>query len=52
MIQWWALRESNPRPSVRQTDALPAELKAHMVLSDGLEPPNLLGVNEAFSQLN
>ena len=24
--KWWMLRESNPRPSVRQTDALPAEL--------------------------
>lgn len=27
--KWWVLRESNPWPSVRQTDALPAELNTH-----------------------
>ncbi len=26
IFSWWMLRGSNPRPSVRQTDALPAEL--------------------------
>ena len=29
LSSWWILRESNPRPSVRQTDALPAELNIH-----------------------
>ena len=37
---WWMLRGSNPWPSVRQTDALPAELNIHGILvpSDGIEP--------------
>ena len=32
--RWWALRNSNPRPSARQAEALPAELSAlaHRVL--------------------
>ncbi len=30
---WWVLRGSNPRPSVRQTDALPSELNTQ---SDGM----------------
>ena len=29
ILSWWILRGSNPRPSVRQTDALPAELNIH-----------------------
>ena len=38
---WWILRGSNPRPSVRQTDALPAELNIHgnkLVPTTGIEP--------------
>ena len=38
---WWMLRGSNPRPSVRQTDALPAELNiqgVEMVPTIGIEP--------------
>ena len=29
---WWVLTGSNRRPSVRQTDALPAELNTHGIL--------------------
>ena len=40
---WWELRGSNSRPSVRQTDALPAELNSHNVFAKlvpaiGIEP--------------
>lgn len=42
MVIWWALTGSNRRPSVRQTDALPAELSARechvMVPATGIEP--------------
>ena len=30
-LAWWTLRNSNPRPSARQAEALPAELSVHVV---------------------
>ena len=43
LFLWWELRGSNSRPSVRQTDALPAELNSHNVFAKlvpaiGIEP--------------
>ena len=35
---WWVLRGSNPRPPVRQTGALPAELNTQVVPTIGIEP--------------
>ena len=35
---WWVLTGSNRRPSVRQTDALPAELNTLLVPTTGIEP--------------
>ena len=29
-FSWWAMRNSNPRPSARQAEALPAELIARI----------------------
>ena len=34
LTDWWVLTGSNRRPSVRQTDALPAELNTHSAGAD------------------
>ena len=39
MTIWWVLTGSNRRPSVRQTDALPAELNTQILVPTvGIEP--------------
>jgi hypothetical protein len=40
---WQGLRDSNPRPSVLETDALPAELNPYAHLTLGLAPMGLEG---------
>ena len=50
--KWWAMQVSNLRPSVCKTDALTAELIAHMARLAGLEPAALASAGVRSIQLS